>query len=146
MKIVIALGITLLLIFGFYNFKNEKELTNPNGIQFTERSWKEAIKEAKKQNKLIFLDIYATWCGPCQRMKKTTFNNEKVGAYFNTNFVNIAIDGETLEGQKLIKKYGVRGYPSLLFVNTDESLKAIKTGFHNTDRLLRYGKQSFRAQ
>lgn len=36
-----------------------------NGIQFIEANWNKALEEAKKQNKLIFLDAYATWCGPC---------------------------------------------------------------------------------
>lgn len=140
MKIVITLGIALLLILGFYSLKNKEKTNNPNSIHFSQRSWNETLTEAEKQNKLIFLDVYATWCGPCKKMKKTTFNNEEVGSFFNKNFINIAIDGETTEGQQIIKKYGLRGYPSLLFVNGDGSLKAIKTGFQNTNDLLSYGK------
>ena len=35
------------------------------GIQFETGSWKEVLQKAKQENKLIFVDLYTTWCGPC---------------------------------------------------------------------------------
>ncbi len=144
MKKIILLVITLLTIYGFYGFKihNETALENSNGIHFYKGTWKNALIEAKKQDKLIFLDVFATWCGPCKKLKKTTFNDEKVGDFFNLNFINIAINGESNEGRILMKKYGIKGYPSLLFVNFNGNLKTIKTGFHSSNRLINYGKKA----
>ena len=42
------------------NSNNENE----QGIQFIEANWSKALQEAKKQHKLIFIDAYASWCGP----------------------------------------------------------------------------------
>jgi thiol:disulfide interchange protein len=44
-----------------------------DGIQFFGGSWDEAIETAKKEHKLIFMDAYAEWCGPCKRMAKEVF-------------------------------------------------------------------------
>ncbi len=50
------------------------------GIMFHEGTWAEALELAKSENKPIFLDVYATWCGPCKRLKKNTFSDQEVGA------------------------------------------------------------------
>lgn len=144
MKTTIVVGIVLLAGYMLYSFKtdNKTELPNPNGVHFYNGNWNEALAEAKKQNKVIFLDVYAVWCGPCKKLKKTTFNNEEAGDFFNTNFINIAIDGETPEGQKLMAKYGVRGFPTLLIVDADSNLIARTTGFQSANRLINFGKKN----
>ena len=58
-----------------------------DGIQFFTGTWDEALEKAKEENKLIFLDAYASWCGPCKRMSKSVFTDEKVGEFFNANFI-----------------------------------------------------------
>ncbi len=137
-------SIALISVYSIFNFKTEKatEIINPNGIQFFKGTFNEALAEAKKQDKLMFLDVYATWCGPCKKLKKTTFSNAEVGTYFNTNFINIEIDGETTEGQQIMAKYNLRSYPSLLFINADSSIKSIKKGFQSSDRLINYAKKN----
>ena len=32
------------------------------------REWKKVIKKAKKEKKLIFVDCYTSWCGPCKML------------------------------------------------------------------------------
>jgi thiol:disulfide interchange protein len=146
MKTIAILGVSLLAVYGLFSFKNktDKIKSNADGIHFFKGSWNDALDEAKKQDKIIFLDVYATWFGPCNKMKKTTFNDEIVGTYFNKNFINVAIDGETPEGQLLIEKYAIRGYPSLLFVNANGTLKAIKIGYHSSELLMSYGKKNLK--
>ena len=51
-------------------------------------SFEEALQKAKQENKLIFVDLYTTWCGPCKKMAAETFPQQAVGDYFNKNFVN----------------------------------------------------------
>lgn len=143
-KTTIILGIILVLGFILYSFnaENKTKLPNPNGVHFYNVTWKESLIEAKKQNKLIFLDVYAVWCGPCKKLKKTTFNDAGVGAFFNANFINIAIDGETPEGQNLMTKYGVRGFPTLLIIDARGNLIAKITGFQSENRLINFGKKN----
>lgn len=40
------------------------------GITFREGSWKEILAMAKKENKLVFVDNYTSWCGPCKKWQK----------------------------------------------------------------------------
>lgn len=110
------------------------------GIQFYEGSWDEALKLAKEENKLIFLDIYATWCGPCKKLKANTFPDEAVGEYYNANFINLALDGEKGEGRELARKYAIKGYPTLLFVDRNGTVVARTAGYHNPDKFLDLGK------
>ena len=47
--------------------------------------------------KKVFIDVYATWCGPCKKMDKTTYKNEEVVKYLNDNFYAIKLDAETMD-------------------------------------------------
>ena len=51
------------------------------------REWKKVIKKAKKEKKLIFVDCYTSWCGPCKMLAKDVFTRDEVADYFNANFV-----------------------------------------------------------
>jgi thiol:disulfide interchange protein len=109
-------------------------------IQFTDASWNDILKKAKEENKVIFLDIYATWCGPCKLLKRTTFVNEEVGAFFNSNFINATFDGENGEGKELARLYQIHAYPTMLFINPDGSVKKVAVGYHTSNQLLRAAK------
>ncbi|NJK96381.1 MAG: thioredoxin family protein [Bacteroidales bacterium] len=89
---------------------------------------------------MVFIDIYASWCGPCKMLKSKTFPNASVGDYYNSNFVNFAIDGEKGEGIKLAEKFGITGYPTLLFVDGNGKLVAKTMGYHNPQEFLELGK------
>lgn len=111
------------------------------GIAFTEAGWEETLKKAENENRMIFLDIYATWCGPCKRLELFTFSNQQVGDYFNENFINITVDGESEEGRELVRKYGIRGYPSLLIIDHNGEVKKFTTGYHSAKQLLKWARK-----
>ena len=77
----------------------------------------EAVAKAKAENKLIFIDFYTQWCGPCLNMAQTVFSLPTVGYYYNQTFINLKIDAEEGEGITLAKKYGVRSYPTYAFID-----------------------------
>jgi len=124
--------------------KNEVHPEESTGILFFEGTWQEAILKAKKENKLIFLDAYTTWCGPCKAMQKNIFPNEKVGELFNKNFINVKIDMEKGEGIALAKKYNVRAYPTLFFIDAQETLKLSSLGYHNVSQLIKLGQKALK--
>jgi thiol-disulfide isomerase/thioredoxin len=97
-------------------------LATAQGIAFEPGSWKDAVAKAKAEKKLIFLDTYTTWCGPCKWMDKNVYPDAKVGEKFNAAFVNFKVDAEKGEGIELAKKYQVTAYPTYLFVSADETL------------------------
>jgi len=112
------------------------------GIQFFEGTWEEALQEARKQDKIIFMDAYAEWCGPCKRMAREVFTDMTVGAYFNRHFINVKMDMEKGEGIKLSREYGVRAYPTLLFIDYDGTLVKRSVGAKQRQGLIRLGTEA----
>lgn len=79
----------------------------------------QVLLQAKAENKLIFIDCYAVWCGPCKFMDKNIFPDEEVGNYHNTNFINLKYDMEKPYGIKVKEKYQVKGYPTYLYLDAN---------------------------
>lgn len=87
------------------------------GIKFEDSNFASILAKAKKENKLIFVDAYASWCGPCKLMVKNIFPLQSVGDYYNAHFINAKIDMEKGEGIDLAKKYNVKAFPTYLFID-----------------------------
>jgi thiol:disulfide interchange protein len=132
--------IVMVAVYAFNNPKVDFKADNEEGIQFHKGTWNEALALAKKENKLIFLDIYATWCGSCKKLKKNTFSDEKVGQFYNSNFINVALDGEQAEGEILANQYHLTGYPSLLFIDSNGKVVVQSGGYQNSKDLIALGK------
>jgi thioredoxin 1 len=100
MRYLLSFGrlFTLALMPVLFSPVAKAQQAKPSGqINFIENSWSEALKQAAAKNKYIFVDAYASWCGPCKMLKATTFRNSKVAEFYNSNFINVAIEwkGET---------------------------------------------------
>ena len=116
------------------------------GIEFFAGSWDEALEKAKEENKLIFLDAYATWCGPCKRMAKNVFTDAEVGEFFNANFINFKMDMEKGVGPMLAQKFKLHSYPTLYFVGADGEFTTSAVGYHSVENLLKFAKFSLPSQ
>ena len=82
------------------------------------KEWKKIIKKAKKENKLIFVDCYTSWCGPCKILSRNVFTNDAVADFFNAHFINAKFDMEKdRDGVILKKQFGIRFFPTLVFVD-----------------------------
>ena len=114
------------------------------GIQFIEENWDQALKTAKDNNKLIFLDIYATWCGPCKMLKQYTFTDSAVGEFFNKNFVNVSVDGEKGVGPQLAQQYAIEGYPTLIVADETGKPVLITAGYIPSDVLMQFAKEALK--
>lgn len=89
------------------------------GIQWENGTLVQALKKAEESGKgLVFLDCYATWCGPCKYMANTVFTSKEAGEYFNRKFVNIKIDMEKGEGINLARELHIQGYPTFVILNS----------------------------
>ncbi len=112
-------------------------------INFTSHSWDETLVQAKKDHKLIFVDLYAVWCAPCKAMAKKVFTETKVGEFYNNSFINIKLDGEK-EGAKLYEKYKVQSYPTYLFVDGDGKLVYKIEGAVSAPKFIEEGEKAKR--
>ncbi|MNK45514.1 Thioredoxin-1 [compost metagenome] len=101
-------------------------------IKFEDSDFATLLAKAKTEKKLIFLDAYATWCGPCKLMERNVFTDAKVADYYNKNFINAHFDMEKGEGRELAAKYGIRSYPTLLFLNGEGEVVGKELGYLNT--------------
>jgi thiol:disulfide interchange protein len=140
-SILIIVAIALVVLVSAMTHSPNGDTDAGTGINFETGSWNQALELAKKENKLVFLDIYASWCGPCKMLKSRTFPDAKVGAFYNENFINYAVDAEKGEGVNLASKYNITGYPTLLFVDGKGNLVAKTMGYHNPEEFLEVGQK-----
>lgn len=139
MKVLKIAGIISLLLMMSLSASGLK--AQNTGIKFFKGTFAEAQAKALEEDKLIFMDAYATWCGPCKWMAANTFTNADVADYFNDNFINLKMDMEKGEGPALARKYGVRAYPTIYFLKADGSVAKQVMGAKRPKELLSLGKK-----
>lgn len=125
-----------------------KKISAPSGthqigaIYFQDGTFDEVLKKAKQQNKPIFVDFYATWCGPCKMMEKDEFGNEALGQFLNKNFLSYKLDGETNEGKAVAVSNNLKFYPTLLFFSPDGEVLVKESGYVTADAITSAAKKA----
>jgi thioredoxin 1 len=86
-------------------------------------------KEIRQSNMPIVIDVYATWCGPCQQMKTifTELEKEFIG---NCKFASLNVD----EARDLSIMFGVTSVPTFIFYNNGE-MHSKDTGYMSKEAL-----------
>lgn len=121
--------------------KNTGEEEDPNApgspTAFVEGAISDLLARAKSENKLLFVDCYTQWCGPCKAMAKDVFPLKRVGNLLNEKCVCVKLDMETAEGKEVGKKYDVHSYPTMLFLNGDGELVYRLVGYRPSGDFIR---------
>ena len=107
-------------------------------MEFEKGSFSEIKAKAKTENKLIFMDCYTSWCGPCKMMARETFTNDTVANYFNKHFINCSFDMEKGEGIKLADNYKVSCYPTLLFIDGEGNIVHRGAGYMGVSDFMKF--------
>lgn len=79
----------------------------------------QAIDKARQEGKMVFLDCYTSWCGPCKMMATKILPMPEVGEFMNPKFVSIKIDMEKGEGPELAGRLEINAYPTFVMFNND---------------------------
>lgn len=100
------------------------------GMEFFDGAFEEALALAEEEDKLVFVDVYTMWCGPCIVMQETVFPLPEIGEFFNERFVNLKLDMENEEqnGPELGTRYKIGVVPTYLILDTDGTELGRATG------------------
>jgi thioredoxin-related protein len=126
-----------------------------NGIHFEQKlAWSQIKVKASFEHKDIFVDCFATWCGPCRKMDREVYPEQTVGEYFNTHFISVKVqmdstknDNEFIKGwyvdaHQLMKNEHVTAFPTYLFFSPDGGLLHSDLGFKSVTEFLALAKEA----
>ncbi len=107
-----------------------------DGTNFRDLSFDEGLAAARAEGKLLFVDCYTTWCGPCKNMTNNVFPQKAASDYFNPRFVCIKVDMEKGEGPELSERFDVHAYPTFLILRPDGTLQHKTVGGDNLENFI----------
>jgi thioredoxin-related protein len=100
------------------------------------------LDKAKSLGKLVYLDISAEWCVPCQLMKRDVYTHAETADYFKTNFVNYLVDVQKNEGPDLKIIYNVHSFPTLLILDEKGRVISRHEGAYYHRDLINFGQSA----
>lgn len=106
------------------------------GVDFQKLTFQEALDRAAQEGKMVFLDGYTSWCGPCKYMSEKVFTQEKMGDFMNKKFVCVKFDMEKGEGVELSKRLGIQAYPTFVLLKGDGTVYHKLVGGGEADEFL----------
>lgn len=124
----LATNITLLVLISLLTIQ-----ANAEGLTRIHEDYKAAMEAAKKENKLLLIDFYTTWCGPCKVLSKEFFNNDEYAAQLGEHFVLLKYDAERDSTFHITKKHHVTSYPTAVILNNEGYALAKKTGYQMSE-------------
>lgn len=103
------------------------------------------LDEAKGTKKLIYLDISASWCVPCQIMKRDVYANIDLALWFNQNCISHLVDVEKEEGPDLGTIFGVNKFPTMLILDEKGRVIARNEGALTVTTLTHFAKKNMKS-
>ncbi|MCJ0741108.1 thioredoxin family protein [Pedobacter montanisoli] len=104
---------------------------------FAQENLKDVLEQAKKTNKLVFIDCYFTGCIPCEEMDRDVFPNPVVSKVIDKDFILLKVNifkdklGDTLKVQHILN-----GFPTFLVLNPEGRLILNTSGFKDPGDLI----------
>ena len=117
-----------------------------NNVESAEIKWEKdlatAMKKAKDKNLPIMIDVYTDWCTWCKELDKNTYSHKEV-IDMAKKMVAVKLNPETSEeGAEVAQKYGVQGFPTILFINADGLILENIGGYVEGEKFVPYMKNA----
>ncbi|WP_414468241.1 thioredoxin family protein [Methanobacterium sp. ACI-7] len=121
-KSLIIVGIIVLAAIVAYAVLGSQSQQNVE-IQSSDINWytdlNQALGEAQKSSKPLFIDFYTVWCSSCQQLDKNTLSDPQVKEKLSKDYIPVKIDID--KNPQLASQYKIYGIPTLVFLNPDGS-------------------------
>lgn len=105
-------------------------------VKFETKSTDAVREMAVKEGKLVFIDLYASWCPPCRMMERQVFSRKDVGEFMSERFVAAKYDTDQKTGRELMDRYGNGAIPLYLIFDTNGELLGRIQGATPADELM----------
>lgn len=105
------ISVIALTIFGY--------TLQAQNLTIIDQDFEEAKKTAIKEHKLLIIDFYTEWCGPCKVLDKTIFQNEKHSKTISEKFIVLKYDAENDSAHNLSLKHHISSYPTTVIINAE---------------------------
>ncbi|MEM6394831.1 MAG: thioredoxin family protein [Bacteroidota bacterium] len=106
-------------------------------LTIIEQDLEKAQMAAEAEGKLLLIDFYTTWCGPCRMFSAEVKGNEEFAEAISENFVMLKYDAEN-DNHGLTAKYHVRSYPTFAILTASMQLVHKTMGYGDTDGYLEF--------
>jgi thioredoxin-related protein len=119
------------------------------GVNFEQNTtWEAIVAKATKENKMIFVDAFTTWCGPCKWLDNNTFADAEVGKFMDKNFISLKVQMDTIKadteytrkwwaiGQEWNTAYGIAAYPTFLIFDSNGKIADRGVGALPSDKFI----------
>ncbi len=130
--------------------KDNNKPENPKNEPDKKIDWQAydvGLKKALDEDKHVFIDFTAKWCGYCRKMEREVFTDPRIIDLLNNDFIPVRVDGESrkeldIDGYKVternlaVREFGVRGYPTFWFLKSDGSKIGPIGGYRPTEFML----------
>lgn len=106
-------------------------------VNFIKDNLSQAVEKAKAEKKYIIVDVYADWCGWCKKMDASTFKDDAVSDFVNSNMVALKLNSEVGDGAEFAQKYKITGLPTIVYLDSKGNLVRVAPGYKNATQLLK---------
>ena len=138
---ILSVGLLVTLLAASFTESKESKNDGDTGIRFEKMTLAQAKKKAIETGKIIFIDCYTDWCGPCKRMAATAFKDDRVGKLYNSSFINLKVEMEKdADGPEIARMYQIKAYPTLLMIDGKGNLIKQAIGMQSADQLIALAK------
>lgn len=125
---------TALSLLSLVLFESKASSASSDKIQW--HPWDEALfGEAKKEHKLVVMDLHAVWCHWCHVMDQTTYSDEAVVQEVKTHYIAVSVDQDSRPD--ISARYQEYGWPATIIFDGDGHELAKRSGYYGPSNFLK---------